>query len=112
MSQSRSLLTESVTAASAITSHRFVNFSKAQAAAGDNVLGVAVSDGEADQYVPVAVRGTAVVEAGAAVSYGQLLEPDADGRAIPTSGAGNPQVARALGDAATGEEVEVLLLSN
>jgi hypothetical protein len=93
MSQSRSLLTESVTAASAITSHRFGNFSKVQAAAGDNVLGVAVSDGAADQYVPVEVRGTAVVEAGAAVSYGDLLESDADGRAIPESGSGNPQVA-------------------
>lgn len=94
----------------AVLSHRFVNEALAQAGAGDNALGVAAYDGT-DEPTTVDTLGLVSVEAGAAVSAGDLIESDASGRGITrTAGA---IVARAI-DAATaaGDLIRCVLIPN
>jgi len=111
MSQHISLLTLTVVASGAVTSHRFVGYDGAQAGAGGAALGVSRTNADDGDEVPVDTVGTAIIESGAAISVGDSLESDADGRAVPDTAASNPQAARALESAsAVGEPVEVLLL--
>ena len=113
MSQNIALLTLSVIASGAVSAQRFVAYDGAQAVAGDAVQGAARADAADGDPVPVDAVGTAIVEAGAAVSVGDSLEADADGRGVPDTSGGNPQVARAL-EAATapGQPIEVLLIGH
>lgn len=111
-SQSLSLLTLTLVATGAVTVARFVTPLGAQAGADANTLGVARSAAAVGERFPVDVRGTTVVEAGAAVTLGATLKSDASGRAIAwaTSGA---KVAVALEAAtAAGQLIEVLLVDN
>lgn len=113
MSQNISVLTLPVIASGAIAAKRFVAYDGSQAAAGDTVQGVARSDAADGEDVSVDTLGTAIVEAGGAVSVGDSLEPDATGRAVPDTAGGNPQVARALESAtSSGQSIEVLLIGH
>jgi len=92
--------------------NRFVTPAGAQAGADANTLGVARSAGVSGDKVTVDVLGTAIVEAGAALSAGATVKSDASGRAITwvTSGA---KVGLALEAAtAAGQMIEVLLMPN
>ena len=112
MSQNIALLTLTVVASAAVASQRFVGYDGAPSGAGDVALGVSRSDADTGDALPVDTIGTSIVESGAAITKGDSLEPDADGRAVPDSAGGNPQSARALEDAsAAGEPIEVLLLT-
>lgn len=107
-----SLLALTVMAASAIAANRFVTPAGAQAGADANTLGASRSAAASGEKLPVDVLGTAVVEAGAAVTAGATVKSDASGRAIPwaTSGA---KVGVALEAAsAAGQLIEVLLVPN
>ncbi|MCC7413328.1 MAG: DUF2190 family protein [Gammaproteobacteria bacterium] len=110
--QSTSLLTLTVTAAGTIAAGRFVTPAGAQAGADVNTLGVARTAAVATNKIPVDVLGTAVVEAGAAISAGATLKSDSSGRAITwaTSGAKVALALQAAGGA--GEFIEVLLVPN
>lgn len=107
-----SCLALAVTAAGTIAANRFVTPAGAQAGADANTLGVCRQAAVVNDKVTVDVLGTAVVEAGAAISAGATLKTDATGRAITwaTSGA---KVGLAL-EAATGagQFIEVLLIPN
>lgn len=109
--QSKPVLTLTVTAAAALSAHRFVTHGGDVPSAGGRVLGVTRSDAAAGKAVAVDVLGTTVVDAGAAISsVGTLLETDAQGRAVPkTTGTA---VAVALQTAGAGRRIEVLLLPN
>lgn len=110
--QSVSLLTLTLTAAGAIAANRFVTATGAQTGADGNAVGVAATAAALGERFPVVVKGTAIVEAGAAISAGATLKSDASGRAIAwaTSGA---KVGVALEAAtAAGQFIEVLLLDN
>lgn len=110
--QSKPVLTLTVVATGAVPAHRFVSPQGALPQAGGNTLGVTRAEATAaGQEVAVDVLGTTVVEAGAAIAAGALLETDSQGRAVPRT-SGQP-VARAL-QAATGagRRIEVLLLPN
>jgi hypothetical protein len=86
--QNVSLLDLNVLAAGAITACRAVGYGGLQATVqGQKVMGAAVTDQIAGQYLPVTAIGTAVMESGAAVAVGDSLIVDATGRAIPTTGA-------------------------
>ncbi len=87
--QARSLLNLSIiTALSAVTAYRFVDFTGVQATVqGQKVMGVSARAAAQGQGFEVAVIGTAIVEAGAAFAAGQALMSDALGRAIPNTGA-------------------------
>jgi hypothetical protein len=95
-----------------VTARRFVKVTGAQAGAGENTLGVARTGGSSGERIAVDVLGTAVVEAGAAVTAGDTIKADSNGKAITwaTSGA---KVALALQTAAgDGSLIEVLLIPN
>jgi len=111
--QSISLLTLSVLAAGAILEARFVTPASEQAEAGENAYGVALSDAAVGEVAPVVNKGTAVVEAGAAIAAGALVQSDASGRAI-TKAAGTTLGRLAPGEVAgaSGEFVEVILFDN
>lgn len=113
MSQYIDILTLTVTAAGPIAANRFVTAAGAQGTADAHVLGVARSAANAGEAVPVIALGTAVVEAGGAISAGDPISCDADGRAVPTDGGTySVTVARALADAGPGQPVEVFLVPN
>lgn len=67
--------------------------------AGVKVLGVAASDAVIGEPYGVTVTGTAIIEAGAAVSVGDDIITDNQGRAIPATGTAGE---RPFGDALTG----------
>lgn len=110
--QSIPLLTLARTLSGTVAACRFVTPAGAQAGADANTLGVARTAGVSTDKVPVDVLGTAVVEAGAAVSVNDTIKSDGSGRAITwvTSGA---KVGLALEAAtAAGQFIEVLLIPN
>lgn len=101
----------SVVATAAITQFRAVNTAGAVPAAAATSLGFAAMGGAIGDAVPVVVLGTAIAEAGAAISVGALIEIDGSGRAITRST--GVSVGRALtAAAAAGDQVEVLLIPN
>ncbi len=111
--QSYPLLSLEVIASGAIAEARFVTPAGAQAGAAVNTLGVARVAAADKDAIPVDVIGTGIVEAGAAIAAGSLVETDASGRAV-TRAAG-PIVARlAPGQVATaaGQFIEVILITN
>ncbi len=113
MKQSLSLLTLSVLAAGALTEARFVGPARVQAAAGENAYGVALTDAAIGEVLGVVNKGTAIVEAGAAIAAGALVQSDASGRAI-TKAAGITLGRLAPGEVAgaAGDMVEVILFDN
>ncbi|WP_306603921.1 DUF2190 family protein [Azonexus sp.] len=110
--QAISLLALTVGLTGAAAANRFITPAGAQAGAGANTLGVTRSAGSIGEKVPVDVIGTAVVEAGAAITQGDTLKVDANGKAITWAVSG-AKVAIALQAAgADGALIEVLLLPN
>jgi hypothetical protein len=105
-------LTLTVAATGTIAANRFVTPAGAQAGADANTLGVTRTAAISGDKIAVDVLGTAVVEAGAAVSAGASLKADSSGRAITwvTSGAKIGIALQAAG--AAGEFIEVLLIPN
>jgi hypothetical protein len=108
-----SLLSLPIVATGAIAACRFVGPALALAAAAGNALGVSRSDAAIGERTTIDVLGTAVVEAGAAIAAGALVEADASGRAV-TKASGVPLARLAPGEVASaaGQFVEVILLPN
>lgn len=76
------VLTLTALAAAALTKKRFVDYAGAPAAAGVATLGVANADYAQGEQAGVDAQGSILVEAGAAVAVGAVVEADAQGRAI------------------------------
>jgi hypothetical protein len=89
MLQATPLRVDTVLASGAVTLRRFVGFNGAQATVqGQKVLGVAEYGSAAGgDNIPVISKGSAIVEAGAALAAGQAVITDNEGRAIPNTGA-------------------------
>lgn len=86
--QAHSIYNLTLAASGAVTEYRGVGFDGAQATVqGQKVAGVAKRSAAAGQAFDAAIVGTAVVEAGAAIAVGAALIVDAQGRAIPSTGA-------------------------
>ncbi|MFN3328514.1 MAG: DUF2190 family protein [Fervidobacterium pennivorans] len=62
---------------------RFVGFNGNYAGAGAAALGVLDAATNQGEQAPVITYGVVLVEAGAAISAGQAIESDAQGRAVP-----------------------------
>ncbi len=107
-----SLLTLTVTAAAALSAHRFVTATGAVPSANGNTLGVTRSPaGAAGDLVPVDAVGTTMVEASAAISAGAAVATTSDGRAVTFST--GVVAGRALTAASgAGVLIEVLLIPN
>ena len=88
MTQQRiAVLTRAITASGAVLEGRAVGFDGSQAAIrGQKVMGVAVTDASSGEALFVVTHGTAVMETGAAVSIGDSVMVDADGKVVPASG--------------------------
>lgn len=112
MSQYRSVLTLTMTAAGTIAANRFVTAAGAQAGADANAIGVALNAATAADKVPVLAIGTVSVEAGAAITAGATVKSDAQGRAVPWATSGARLGIALTAASAAGELVEVLLVSN
>jgi hypothetical protein len=108
--QAITLLSLPVQAITAITEYRAVTYAGAQVAAADAVvLGIASRSAANGEYVDVAVKGTAVIEAGGVVAVGALVYTDASGRGVAVGA--NNAIARALQAAsAAGDFIEILLM--
>ena len=107
-----STLTLTVTAAVALAACRFVTQAGAYPAAGAAAFGVTRSSAEAaGDLVPVDVQGTAIAEAGAAITLDAPLMVDATGRVVPLTVGSKLPVGRAMQAAtAAGQQIEILLV--
>lgn len=112
MSGNKSTLTLTVTAAAALAACRFVTQAGAYPAAGAAAFGVTRSSAEAaGDLVPVDVQGTAIAEAGAAITLDAPLMVDATGRVVPLTVGSKSPVGRAMQAAtAAGQQIEILLV--
>lgn len=106
------LLTLTAIASATVAASRFVTTAGAYPAAGGIPLGVTRSNGVAGDPIPVDVLGTAIVEAGAAISADAPLMVTATGKVITHDGDGDKNaIGRALeAAAADGSFIEVLLV--
>ena len=107
-----STLTLTVTAAVALAACRYVTQAGAYPAAGAAAFGVTRSSAEAaGDLVPVDVQGTAIAEAGAAITLDAPLMVDATGRVVPLTVGSKSPVGRAMQAAtAAGQQIEILLV--
>ena len=101
----------SVVATAALTNARAVSAVGALPAAGARSLGIAKFDALVGNRVSVAVTGSTVAEAGAAVAIGAALELDALGRVI-TKAAGVTVGSALSAAAAAGDRIEIVLIVN
>ena len=93
----KALETRTVTAAGPITVSRCVGYdSLATTTAGARPHGIAIFDGIVGDRVTIVTEGSAVAEAGAAITIGQPLATDAQGRLVPAT-VGQFVFCRALG---------------
>lgn len=112
MTGNYSVMTLTVAAAGALLASRFVTQAGAYPAAGARAYGVTRTSADvAGDLVPVDIMGTAIVEAGAAVTFDAPLMLDATGRVVPLAGSGKTPVGVAMEAAgAAGAFIEVLLI--
>lgn len=108
-----SLLALPVLATAAITANRFITPAGALTGAAGNAQGISQTDAAIGAKVTTTVLGTEIVETGAAIAAGALIESDATGRAV-TKAAGVTLARLAPGEVATaaGQFVEVILIPN
>ncbi len=102
-----------LTAAAAITKRRFVS-AAGQHEANKNAVGVALFDTDSGDPVTLQASGIAVVEAGGAITAGDLVASDANGKAVSLTLSAVGDVAKICGVAidgatAAGEFIRVKL---
>jgi len=111
--QANPILTLSLTLTGTVVAERFVTVAGAQTGAAGNAFGVARTAGVSGDVIPVDVVGTAIVEAGAAISAGALVEADSSGRAVTKSaGVSLGRLAPGQSASAAGQFVEIVLFEN
>lgn len=80
------LLIDSVKVEENVVQHRFIGFDGKYCKSGAKAIGVADVDVDKDQFVPVAISGVLLVEAGGTIAIGDAITSDDLGRAVkPTS---------------------------
>ncbi|MDB5802272.1 MAG: hypothetical protein JWL63_3211 [Rhodocyclales bacterium] len=107
------LLSLPILASGVLVANRFVSPAGATAAAAGNSYGVNRTAAAIGDRVTLDVLGTTMVESGAAIAAGALIEADATGRAV-TKSAGVTLGRLAPGESASaaGQLVEVILIPN
>ena len=101
------LLIHSVKASSDVEQHRFIGFDGGYCAAGNKALGVSDVSTERDQFVPVAVFGFLLVEAGGTIEAGSAVTSDANGKAVEVS-TDDEINGYSLDSAVAGQEIRIL----
>lgn len=111
--QATAVLSMGVLISGAVAEYRFVTPLGAQAGAGVNTAGVCQMAAVDKDVATVTMLGSSIVEAGAAIAAGSLVETDASGRAIThVSGAVVARLAPGQSASAAGQFVEVILIPN
>lgn len=105
----KSVLTESILAATNIPKYRFVSFTGGLCGADAKALGVSETDTNQGQYCPVIVYGIALVEAAGAISAGAKVYSNASGKATAT-GTNNPNGYALDAATADGDIIRVVLM--
>ena len=82
---------------------------KAASANADALIGVIQGKAKANAKVNVMLTGITLVKAGGAVTRGDMITSDADGKAIATTTAKNYLVGMALASGADGDLIPLLL---
>lgn len=90
--QALPIFTDTIVATGAITANRFVTEVGLRAAVGSLPAGVARADFASGEAVPVDRLGTAILEAGAAITKGARLAADSVGRGVAVT----PMLKRAI----------------
>lgn len=98
------LHSRSIVATAPVPARRFVN--RAGGVGGEDIVGVSESQCRPGQTVTAITGYSAIVETAAAIAQGDLVESDADGRAVVASGLG---VGVAESTAPAGGRIEVRL---
>ncbi|NMG48954.1 hypothetical protein GO613_12670 [Azoarcus communis] len=98
------LHSRSIVATAPVPARRFVN--RAGGVGGEDIVGVSESQCKPGQTVTAITGYSAIVETAAAIAQGDLVESDADGRAVVASGLG---VGVAESTAPAGGRIEVRL---
>ena len=109
MSQSKSVLTLSLTASGAIRAARFVKANGAEADAAEAAIGVSKYAAASGELVAVDTYGTAIIESGGVFNNGDQVESDADGKAVAYS-AGSINGRALQASTAAGQMIEILVL--
>lgn len=109
--QANGIFPVTIKATAALTANRFTTFAGAVPATTTNALGVVRQSAAIGDAVTVDFLGSAIVEAGAAITAGATVNSDATGRAI--TWASGEKLGLAM-QAATGAGslIEVLLIPN
>jgi Uncharacterized conserved protein (DUF2190) len=105
------IFSHSVIATAALINARAVTAAGALPAAAARCLGFAKFDAAIGQRVNVAVLGSTVAEAGAAIALGAALELDALGRVI-TKAAGVTVGSALTAAVNVGDKIEIVLIPN
>ena len=110
MKTEQPVLITTITAAGTITKNRFVYYNNIQGALNTFLLGVAVDDAVAGEEVGVIVSGIALVEVNEALTRGQKVVSDDNGKAFNTAADLSYYRGFALDDSsADGDFIRVLL---
>ena len=111
MTQAVAVFTHSLQTTQTVGEHRFVTSAGAPAGSGGHALGVASMDAASGEWLGIVVLGSAQIEAAGALSVGEAVESDTEGRAIThTNGV---KLGRTLQAAtAVGDLIEILLIPN
>jgi hypothetical protein len=108
--QFSSILAKTFTASGAVTAERFVTSAGAQvASAGAAAIGVARMGAASGERMTVDLLGTAIIEAGGAITAGAAVKAGADGRAL-TYDTGTKAGIALQAATAPGQRIEILLL--
>lgn len=108
--QFNSLLAKTLTASGAVTAERFVSAAGAQVSvAGNPAVGVARNTAASGEKMTVDMLGTAIIEAGGAITAGVAVKAGADGRALAHDTGTKVGIALQAATQA-GQRIEILLL--
>lgn len=80
------LLIDSVKATADLPKQRFVSFGGAVCTAGEKALGISDVETDNGQFAPVGVLGIFLIETGGAITQGDAVTSDADGKAVTATG--------------------------
>ncbi len=79
------ILIESIKVTNDIQKQRFIDFEGNICTDGKKAFGVSDADISANEYAPIGVLGTFLIEAGGTITAGDAITSDANGKAITVS---------------------------
>ncbi len=101
------LLIDSVLASADLEQHRFIGFDGGYCTAGAKALGIVDVSTSQGEYVPIAILGILLVEAGGTIAVGDAVASDAEGKAVKVADSAVTN-GYALDAGTTGQEIRII----